>query len=406
LKLAIDGGTISMDKLALQIGASRLSGKIALSRAEPGTDRRRIDASLSADDLSVGTLLSPLLDLRFGAASAAEAVLLGRPNPWPDEPFSASALGAFEGQIRLSCRRLALTEGMALERAKANFVLKPGKVEAKEITGSALGGEFKAALSIEKVAAGAEVRGTLGFGIALEEVRSSQPARASGPMKGRIEFAGRGVSPRAVLSALQGEGSIAFGEAQLPGLAPGAILPATEAALKAEAGKLAPTLRRALAAGLGTSSLPLGHATLALDIVDGQVRSKPLLVETREGRTSGTARLDLKGLTLDSQWRLEARLVDLGAAAKLLPAVTVSYRAPLAALSAVESLIDTSALEQELSARKIERDMEELERLRRLNEADPMRQPPEPAAPSQAVPSGPVAPIPPFGHEVKPGAPG
>ncbi len=402
LRLAVDASTISMDKLALQIGGSRLSGKIALS----GTDRRRIDASLSTDDVSVGTLLSPLLDLRFGAAGAAEAVLLGRPNPWPDEPFSASALGAFEGQIRLSCRRLTLAEGMALERAKANILLKPGRVEATEIAGTALGGEFKATLSIEKVPAGAEVHGTLGFGIALDEVRGPGQPRASGPMKGRIEFAGRGVSPRAVMSALQGEGSIAFGEAHLPGLAPGAILPATEAALKAEAGKLAPTLRRTLAAGLGTSSLPLGHATLALEIVDGQVRSKPLLVETSEGRTSGTARLDLKGLTLDSQWRLEARLVDLGAAAKLLPAVTVSYRAPLATLSAAEPQIDTSALEQELSARKIERDLEELERLRRFNEADPLRKPSEPAAPSQAVPPGPVAPVPPFGHEVRPGAPG
>ncbi|HWE21414.1 MAG TPA: AsmA family protein [Hyphomicrobiaceae bacterium] len=402
LKLAVDAGAISMDKLALQLGGTRLSGKIALS----GTDRRRIDASLSTDDISVGTLLNPLLDLRFGAASAAEAVLLGRPNPWPDEPFSASALGGFEGQIRLSCRRLTLAEGMALERAQANILLKPGKVEAKEITGAALGGEFKATLSIEKVPAGADVRGTLGFGIALEEVRGARPPRASGPMKGRIEFAGRGVSPRAVMSALQGEGTIAFGETQLPGVAPGAILPAIEAALKVEAGKLAPTLRRTLAAGLATSSLPLEHVTVGLDIVDGQVRSKPLLVETSEGRTSGSARLDLKGLTLDSQWRLEAKLADAAAAAKLLPAVTVSYQAPLATLSAAEPQIDISALEQEISARKIERDMEELERLRRLNEADPLRKPPEPAVPAQAVPPGPLAPVPPFGQEVRPGAPG
>jgi hypothetical protein len=225
-------------------------------------------------------------------------------------------------------------------------------------------------------------------------------------MKGRIEFAGRGVSPRAVMSALQGEGTIAFGETQLPGVAPGAILPAIEAALKVEAGKLAPTLRRTLAAGLATSSLPLEHVTVGLDIVDGQVRSKPLLVETSEGRTSGSARLDLKGLTLDSQWRLEAKLADAAAAAKLLPAVTVSYQAPLATLSAAEPQIDISALEQEISARKIERDMEELERLRRLNEADPLRKPPEPAVPAQAVPPGPLAPVPPFGQEVRPGAPG
>jgi hypothetical protein len=83
----------------------------------------------------------------------------------------------------------------------------------------------------------------------------------------------------------------------------------------------------------------------------------------------------------------------------------VSYRAPLATLGAAELQIDTAMLEQELAARKIERDMEELERLRKLNEAGRL---PVPAAPpAESPPPGPAAPaIPPFGHEVRPGAPG
>ena len=83
-----------MDKLALQLGAGKLSGNITLSGAGP----RRIDANLTADEISVGMLLGPLLDRRFGAASAAEAVLLGV-NPWPDEPFSAAVLDAFDEEV-------------------------------------------------------------------------------------------------------------------------------------------------------------------------------------------------------------------------------------------------------------------------------------------------------------------
>src|SRR5262249_54872706 len=49
LRLALDGGAIGMDKLALQLGESRLSGKIALSSAG---EKRRIDADLSADEVS------------------------------------------------------------------------------------------------------------------------------------------------------------------------------------------------------------------------------------------------------------------------------------------------------------------------------------------------------------------
>jgi hypothetical protein len=84
--------------------------------------------------------------------------------------------------------------------------------------------------------------------------------------------------------------------------------------------------------------------------------------------------------------------------------VVVSYRAPLAALSTAETQIDTAALEQELSARRIERDMEELERLRKLNEGDPMRKALDPTLPGPP-PTGPGA-VPPFGHEVRPGSPG
>ena len=404
-KLGLDGSTVSLDKLALQVGASRMSGKIALSGGSDG--RRRVDAELSApEEISVPTLLSPLVDLRFGAAGAAEAVLLGRPIPWPDEPFSAAMFDAFEGQVRLNAKRLTLVDGMGVEGAKLHVVLQPGRIEVKELDGATLGGEIKASVSFEKAPAGAEVRGSFAIGLMLEEIPGARSPRASGPMIARVEFAGRGLSPWAVVSALTGEGNVSFDDAKLPGLAPGAVAAAADAAVRAEPGKLAPTLRQVLSAGLGTASLPTGQASSGLEIVDGVVRSRPLVMDTSEGRASGTAKLDLKTLKLNSQWRLEARMPAGGAAAKPLPAAVVSYRAPLATLGAAELQIDTAVLEQELAARKIERDMEELERLRKLNEAG--RPPvPAPTPAGSPPPSGPAAPpIPPFGHEVRPGAPG
>jgi hypothetical protein len=405
LKLGLEGSTISLDKLALQIGGSRLTGKITLSGGADG--RRRIDASLGTEEIAVATLLSPLVDLRFGAAGAAEAVLLGQHIPWPDEPFSAPVFDAFEGQIRLNAKRLTLADGMAVEGAKLNVVLQPGKIEVKDLEGAALGGEVKATVSIEKAPAGAEVRGTFAIGLMLEEISGARPPRARGPMIARVEFAGRGVSPRAVVSGLRGEGTATFDDARLPGLAPDAVVAAADAALRAAPGKLAPTLRQTLAAGLGAGSLPVGQASFGLEIADGLVRSRPLVIDAGPGRVSGTARLDLKTLKLDSQWRLEARMPGGDAAAKTLPAVVVSYRAPVAALGAAELQIDTAVLEQELAARKIELDMEELERLRKLNEAESLRKAPVPAIPPESLSPVPGAPaIPPFGHEVRPGSPG
>src|SRR5262249_32360025 len=155
---------------------------IALSRAE---GRPRIDATLNADDISVGNLMSPLLDRRFTAASAAEAVL-GQQRPWPDEPFYAPALDAFDGQVRLSATPRTLADGMALQRAKVHVLRQPGKIEVKDITGSTPGGEVKASVSITKAPGGASVRGTMGFLVALDELPGPRPPRASGVMNGRI----------------------------------------------------------------------------------------------------------------------------------------------------------------------------------------------------------------------------
>src|SRR5262249_35053677 len=203
-----------------------------------------------------------------------------------------------------------------------------------------------------KAAAGVDVRGNLDFRVALEEIASGNPPRASGPMDGGIRFSGRGLSPRTVMAALQGEGSVKFGEVKLAALRPGAVAAAVDGALKVESGKLAMALRQGLAAGLGMGNLALNQQTVALELADGQLRSKSMVVDTTEGRVSATARLDLKGLTLDSQWRVEAR--PAGSDGKPLPVVTVSYRGPIASLGALEPQIDAAILEQELATRRIE----------------------------------------------------
>jgi hypothetical protein len=218
-----------------------------------------------------------------------------------------------------------------------------------------------------------------------------------------LRFAGRGASPRAAIAVLRGEGSVTFGDAKLSALWPGAVETAAEAALNAKAGEIVEKVRQGLEEGLGMHSLPLARRSAALEVAGGQLRSKPLAIDTAKGRATGTARLDLERLTLDSQWRLEAP--PAARANGKLPEVTVSYRGPVASLGALERRIDAVKLERELSDRKIARDMEELDRLRRLeeqrriDEAERLRKqfekapPAQPAAPAPAAPpAAPVAP--------------
>ncbi|MBX9588297.1 MAG: AsmA family protein [Hyphomonadaceae bacterium] len=409
LTLALEDGTIDIDKLAATIGGSRLAGRIKLFRT---ADQRRIDASLDTDELSIAKLLAPLLDQRLAITGVAEAAILGRQAIWPEEPFAAAVFDSFAGNVRLTSKRLTLADGIALERAKLDVALAPGSIEIQDITGAALGGQFKARVSLAKVTGGAEMRGTLAFGAALEAFSDTSPPRASGPLRGTLEFAGRGSNPRALMPTLQGQGKIEFGEARLDTLWPGAISLAADAALKAEPDKMAATVRRDLASSLSTGNLSLDQKAVALEIGDGQLRVKSFAIDTREGRATGIASLDLKALTFDSQWRLEAKTGVAGTSGKQLPAVTVVYRGPVSALGAIEPRIDSAALEQELSARKIERDVEELERLRRLDEqrrqmdAERLRKQFEQAPPVQRPPSPSSVPVAPSSREPRPAAPG
>lgn len=409
LNLALADGTVGIEKLTANVGGSRLTGRIKLFKVE---DQPRIDAALDTDEVSVAKLLAPLLDQRLAITGVAEAALSGRQSVWPEEPFSAGAFDALTGSIQLDCRRLVLAEGIALDGAKLAIALDAGKIEIEDVSGKALGGQFKAKLQIAKAPAGAQLRGSLSFGAALEAFPGGTPPRASGPLNGTLEFAGRGLSPRSLIQALAGQGRIEFGEAKLDTLWPGAIPLAADAAIRAEPEKLAAVVRRGLAAGLSTGNLPLGQKRLVLEVADGQLRVQSFAIDTREGRATGVASLDLKSLTFDSQWRLEAKAGIAGAGGKQLPAVTVVYGGPVASLGMVEPRIDSSALEQELSTRKIERDVEELERLRRLDEqrrqmeAERLRKSFDQTPPAQRPPLPPGGPIAPSSRESRPAAPG
>lgn len=367
LKLSVDGSKLAIERLALKVAGSDVKGRISVAAAG---DRRRIEARLDVEELSVARLLGPLLDQRLALAGAAESALSGRQSPWPDEPFDAAVLDGFEGSIRLRAKRLLLAEGIGLGDVGIDIALEAGKLDVKQIEGACLGGRCSAALRIDKVPAGMELSGSVRLAGARLEAAGGDAARgprASGTVSGEMTFAGKGTSPRSALSVLQGGGALELADARLSTLWPGAITSAAEAALKSDPDKLAGVLRETLAAALAGGRLPL-PGTVRLEIADGQLGIKPLTIVTAEGRAQGGASLDLRTLDFDSEWRLDQRPVAGPAAKPALPTVTVTYRGPIASLGGLEPRIGSEALERELSVRRMERDVEELERLRKLDE--------------------------------------
>ncbi len=128
-----DGSTMAIDKLALTVGGGLVTGQLSLASVG---DRRRVEARLDAEELSVAKLLQPLLDQRLATAAVAEAAITGRASPWPDEPFDGGTLDAFEGNLRLKAKRLTLADGVGLTDASLDIALAPGKVDVSRIEGA------------------------------------------------------------------------------------------------------------------------------------------------------------------------------------------------------------------------------------------------------------------------------
>ena len=364
LKFAADGSRLAIERLGLNVAGSEVKGQISVVTAG---DRRRVEARLDVDELSVAKLLSPLLDQRLAVAGVAETAISGRQSPWPDEPFDATVLDGFEGSIRLNSKRLTVADGIGIGQAGIDIALEGGKVDVKRIEGACLGGRCSASLRIDKAPAGVEVSGQVSLAGATLQAFAGSP-RASGTIGGEIKFSGRGTSPRNVLSALQGGGTLELGDAKLAALWPGAIAMAAEAALKADPDKLAGMVQQTLVPGLAGGQLPL-PGTVKLEIADGQLSVKPFAIDTADGRAQGAASLDLRTLNLDSEWRLDQKPAAGPADKPALPTVTVTYRGPIGSVGGLEPRISSEALERELSVRRMERDVEELERLRKLDEA-------------------------------------
>jgi len=402
LNLSASRSSLRIDRLALRVGDSEVRGKLLLS---PLRERPHIEAQFDLDELTLAQLLAPLLDPRLAVATAAENAVSGHESLWPDEGFARTALDALEGNIHLTGKHLALTDGVGLRQVSLDIALGAGTLDVKKVEGLGLGGRVQASVRCEKAPGGVDVHGTLSLRDGrLETIAADSGANAGavGGIAGEITFAGRGGSARNVISALQGAGRLTLSDAKLATLWPGAIAMAAQAALQADPDKIGASLRQGLLAGLAAGQLPLPER-IALDVADGQLRMKPLVIDTPQGRASGAASLDLRSLILESDWRLEEVAAKPGDR-PAPPAITIGYRAPVIALGSHEPQIATEALEREIAVRRVERDVEELERLRKLDEtrrredADRVRRQLD-----QQAPPVPVAPAAPQGRSPRPG---
>jgi hypothetical protein len=368
LGTSLNHGTLKLEARQLVLAGLEAGGQVSL---ELGGARKRGSGRLHVTEVSVPRLLATFADSRL---KDQERKTDGTNDamPWPEAGLDMSTLATFDIDLSVNTPTLRLTRDISVTNAQIEAKSVDGKLSLAVRNAEALGGKAEARVDFSKVAEGISAHGEMQLVNArLERFGSVNSPAAIGEVSFGLDFNSVGLSPRGLVSAARGKGQIALGRSQLNRLSPGAINSAALAALTAPGETLVAELRRKLDEGLGSGVVPLGPRTIAVTIADGTARLEPVILETPEGRATGSTAIDAEMMKFDSEWRIEPKPAPArGGLGKggALPGVSVVYVGPLANLGAVEPKLQTEVLERELSLRKMERYVDELERLRRSDE--------------------------------------
>lgn len=368
LGTSLDGGTLKFEARQLVLAGLEAGGQISL---DLGGARKRGSGRLHVSEVSVPRLLATLAGSRL-KEEGSKADSTSDATPWPEAALDMSALTDVDVDLRVNTPTLRLVRDMVVTNAQIEVKSIGGKLNMHLRNADALGGKAEARLEFSKVADGIFAQGEMQLVNArLERFGSPNRPAAIGDVSFGLDFNSVGLSPRGLVSAARGKGQLALGRAQLNRLSPGAINTAALAALVAPGETLAAELRRKLDEGLGNGAVALGPRNVGIALADGTARLEAVVIETPDGRATGSTTIDTETMAFDSEWRIEPKPAPArGGLGKggALPGVSIVYVGPLASLGTAEPRLQTEALERELSVRKIERYVDELERLRHSDE--------------------------------------
>jgi hypothetical protein len=374
--VAIDkaGDTLSLQPVGLTVAGTPLAGTLTIK--QPASGRTVLNADLQAGEASVTGLLAALLDKQTlstepppptpasNKAPPPPAVAAAVPPMlWPDQQFDFRGLDASEGKVTLRLAKLALQPGLSIANAKVEITLEPDRVAVTSLEGDAIGGKVTSTMTFAKAAGGISFDGGLNLRVPQGE---GKPDIATLGLK----YSGRALSPAALIAGLEGKGELKLGDISLGGMSPSIVGSVSEAALQGRGPNSGEPLLAALREGLREGQLKVGELAVPVTLADGAMKVAKVELDRPEGRTTFETVIELATMKLDSEWNVEARLPkSIGKAGnKLLPPVSVIYSGTLKDIAAIEPQISAGALERELTVRKMERDVEELERMRKEDE--------------------------------------
>jgi uncharacterized protein involved in outer membrane biogenesis len=338
-RVTMDGRQFRFENAMASVAGTQLRGKLDLDLAAAP----RVTGELNADAIDGNAVLA-------GAA--------GMPAPrsdgaWPAEPFATGLFGGLAGKIALTAGEVKLASH-SIRKLRTTLRLEPQEFSAEAIEGEVMEGTLSGDVTLRKAAEGLNLKAQLKLRNA--DARALLPLEGA-PIGGRVglqvDVEGSGLSPRALVGSLAGNGTLSLERATISGLDPRVfptVMRAADRGLPLDAARI----RDAVAPWLDTGPLEIAHADGVLTVAGGQVRLPTMIARARGADVSASGSLDLVSAVVDARIALAGPAV----APAGRPEIIVSLRGPLVA---PRRNIDVAALAGWLALRAVDQQSKKLE---------------------------------------------
>jgi large subunit ribosomal protein L24 len=277
---------------------------------------------------------------------------------WPAEPFEPQVRGV-SGQIGIRAATVALTPKLAARDFQGRIHFGESQLALQVIDGTLGGGSIAGELILLRDAAGMIARTRL----RLTGANAADLLPGDGSLSGKLTLdvavEGAGRSPIALISALQGRGSLTLSNGRLARLNPQAfdtVVRAYDRGSPMDAARVRDRMDSALASG----PLAFRRAEAGITIEGGQARmvSNPIL-ESPSVDLAVSGRVNLADGTLDGRLTLSGTR-GTGSAVSSRPEIEVALKGPM---ESVRRRIDVTAFANWLALRAVEEQSKKLHTL-------------------------------------------
>jgi uncharacterized protein involved in outer membrane biogenesis len=329
--------------------------------------KTRFTIGASADYVSLPSLLGVLVAWQRTPSTEEMLGAIGADasGVWPARGFSLGLLDKAEGDINVAAKTLSLgTPFQVLGATLAAKVDKQG-LAITNLDGRLFGGTFAASGGLWPRGAGAELDAKAELkGGKLDEASLALLGRdlARGPFDFAFSVQGEGLSPPGLVAGLDGKGTLSLGAGALQTLSPEPLrkvaLTAAKKTTKVDKEEIAAETR-AVRDTLTKGLYKYPPTQFTFEVKNGTVRLAPATLSTAGAATKVNFYLELASLKIDSEWAMTLT----GADHKSVPPVNLVFTGSLNKANEIAPSIDTASIEEYLTMRLMQQDVERLETL-------------------------------------------